>query len=658
MKKKMISSMFLCGFFLCFFGVSLTYNSIECPREVSAGNGKEQFVSGSSVADWATTDYSRIREEERAAAEGKITLDSYNPFLRLFFWILMAIGKMIALMVNLIKFTMSDTIMRVFETDGLYMGWSVVRDFLNIFFVFFLLFSAFSTVFQVSKYHIRSTWVMIVVMALLVNFSWPVARVIIDVSNVAMYHIVGNSGGSGSDVAVTGLMSSLADDTGFATMMLGEAYVKDNEIQGGNDGIAATMIIGIIIGSVFLFTVGMVAILLLLRVILLAVLLVFASAGFALSAFPTTRGIASRWWDSFLKQAYLGPIVLFTLLLSTKMMSTLSGELGKDAVESGGFLKGAFAALPSYAVAIAMIWAGVLAAQNISGQTASLSLNAARRVRGYGLRGIRGGARIGAQWTGRGVNELSERAANLEGNTGMSRLGRNVGRAYDSLRTTPTRIRNMRESTQQAHERAREASVARGLATTQRFGGDANAVTKLRNRQIAEKKKELKDASTDIDTAMNEFANATGAEQEAIAEFLSEQKEFGKGNAQRYQQIAQMLSRNVNDQNRLSDEIRGALERKLNAEGKANIVLASRMQSGQYADEIAAFEDMFEGMSGGDIAKQEGLMNEMQVNNQYGQIRHLLRQRVQNNARLEQRIRENASGQFINHATGQNGILT
>lgn len=71
--------------------------------------------------------------------------------------------------ITLIDFTLTPEFQSILRMDAVKSGWDVVRDFLNIAFIFFLLFSAFATIFQVSKYHIKSTWVMIVVMALLVN---------------------------------------------------------------------------------------------------------------------------------------------------------------------------------------------------------------------------------------------------------------------------------------------------------------------------------------------------------------------------------------------------------------------------------------------------------------------------------------------------------
>ena len=65
-----------------------------------------------------------------------------------------------------------DIFNRVFSSansEWMYGLWSVVRDLLNIFLILVLLLSAFSTIFQIQKWHLKNTLLMIVLMALLVK---------------------------------------------------------------------------------------------------------------------------------------------------------------------------------------------------------------------------------------------------------------------------------------------------------------------------------------------------------------------------------------------------------------------------------------------------------------------------------------------------------
>ncbi|MEI9966522.1 MAG: hypothetical protein WDN67_02635 [Candidatus Moraniibacteriota bacterium] len=74
-----------------------------------------------------------------------------------------------------------------FNLEATLAMWKFVRDFLNLFFILGLLFVAFATIFQISSYSLMGTkkiLIKILIAALLINFSFPLARIMIDVANV------------------------------------------------------------------------------------------------------------------------------------------------------------------------------------------------------------------------------------------------------------------------------------------------------------------------------------------------------------------------------------------------------------------------------------------------------------------------------------------
>jgi hypothetical protein len=99
----------------------------------------------------------------------------------------------------------------------IYELWKFIRDFCNIFFILMLLIGAFSMVFQLSSYNAKKTLLSIILAALFVNFSFPLSRVLIDVSNVPTYFFaqqtLGSSGGkSVSQVAGGALLSATMEE--------------------------------------------------------------------------------------------------------------------------------------------------------------------------------------------------------------------------------------------------------------------------------------------------------------------------------------------------------------------------------------------------------------------------------------------------------------
>lgn len=618
-KKFLISILIFSGLVFVFLNINLdSFGEIYQYVDANSRNGTAQ------AADTLAVD-GNIRT-------GEVTMNANrwadNPFTHVLLWILLAIGNLIALTAKLITFSLSETMMSIYDNDGIYTGWVIVRDFLNIFFIFFLVFSAFATVFQVSRYHIRSTWVMIVVMALLVNFSWPITRVMIDASNVTMSYIIGQT--DAEDVAKGGLIARLSEDAEFAEMMIGKEYFAGDSahIDGSEkSGLMVAIIIGIIIGAIFLFTIGTIGILLLIRVIVLAILLVFAPAGFVFAAFPSTRGTANQWWDALLKQIYLGPVALFSLLLAMNVMDAMSDQFSKTATDVG--LVSAFKSLPTFAVAIILIWAGIIATQRISGQTASMSLNAARRVRGYGIKYGKGGARLGVMGVDRGLAGASNRAARLQGNNWLSRRAKNLGTAYDTARSAPERAKNIREGMRKRHESAIEEARTRGLASTGRSGGDKNAATQLENKKVAEMKKKWKDDNVDSVQLANKLDGAKGAEQRALIEHLTKQDDLGEG------EMKKLVDKMGNLDHEKDAGLQKVIMKKVTTSGRGDLAIDAsakiiEAKEGLASDEARrkAVTDMVRGLNNQEIAKSSELLKMGGAGDV--DVRHALNQRAVN----------------------------
>ena len=80
-------------------------------------------------------------------------------------------------------------------------GWVAVRDVCNLFFLLILLFIAFCTILQIEKYHAKKILLTFILMALLVNFSKPIAIFIFDGSQLLMnFFLTKISSASGGDI--------------------------------------------------------------------------------------------------------------------------------------------------------------------------------------------------------------------------------------------------------------------------------------------------------------------------------------------------------------------------------------------------------------------------------------------------------------------------
>ncbi len=264
---------------------------------------------------------------------------------------------------------MLDALLKV-ENNALYLDstavrevWVMVRDFLNLFFIFTLLFSAFATIFQIEKYHIKKIIVKIIIMALLVNFSFPIARFFIDISNVMMYWLLNNifGGSEGASIAAT-----LASSSGLKDLLIPE---RAAEYQ------VPYLIAAIIFTFIFGITLMMIAVLFLVRLIVLSVLVMFSPVGFVGYVFPDTAKYAKQWWDMLLKYSFFAPIMTFGLAVTLKMMQSLGANSSamssfRKAAEDNSANVGAdanwIAAAAFFIVPIVILWMFMGVAQKFS----------------------------------------------------------------------------------------------------------------------------------------------------------------------------------------------------------------------------------------------------------------------------------------------------
>ena len=249
-----------------------------------------------------------------------------------------------------------DIILNTLTSPSLYTTWAIVRDFLNVSFIMFLLFSAFATVFQIEKYNYKKTLLMIVIMALLVNFSFPIARFIIDFSNMLMYYLIDSLNiGSG---AISGDWLIQSARSGNLAKIL----------SGGASETVPALISSIVFTFILAVTLLVIAILFVVRIIALSILIVFSSLAFVGAAIPPLAKYANDWWSQLFKYAFFGPIMIFMLYVAVKMMALIKvEELNLIEVSSKNSSDpNLIAAYASFVVPIVILWMGLGIAQSMS----------------------------------------------------------------------------------------------------------------------------------------------------------------------------------------------------------------------------------------------------------------------------------------------------
>lgn len=261
----------------------------------------------------------------------------------------------------------ANNITKILNAAALYAGWGVVRDTLNIAFILVLVFAAFSTIFQVQNYNLKKLLLNLVLMALLVNFSWPIIRFIIDVSNTMMYTIIKalisnplHDAGS----SLSGIFTKLTEATGIQKIIAPSATA----LQGKDMAylIAAIVFVFILGATLLAFSVLMV-----IRIIALAVLIVFSPIAFVGSIFPTSGNPAGQFWNYLFKYSFFGPIMMFTLYLALTLMKEMTDGRAFDNMmtfsnKAAPMDAGIIAAMAYYVIPVVILWFGMGIAQKMS----------------------------------------------------------------------------------------------------------------------------------------------------------------------------------------------------------------------------------------------------------------------------------------------------
>lgn len=289
----------------------------------------------------------------------------------------------------------------ILNIPAVYSLWQFIRDFFNLFFILILLFSAFATIFQVDSFNIRNIYKSVLLVALLINFSFPITRLLIDVANVPMYYfindVIGNGTGKGGMIAMNNLLGKAGIAAGTQT------------VEGENNNIVP-ILMSIIFAFLFAISLVVLSVMLIVRLIALTLLLIFSPIGFASSLLPGLGSYGREWWSSFWKYAFFGPVAALMLVVSLKFLEASGGAFASmreastnvSVNESGAT---SIAQMIFFTFPIILIWATIGIANKFSIAGAATVTGMGYSVANWTRKKIQGAALGTAKLAGRKVEK-------------------------------------------------------------------------------------------------------------------------------------------------------------------------------------------------------------------------------------------------------------
>ncbi len=291
----------------------------------------------------------------------------------------------------------------VVNSSGVEDGWGIIRNFINISFIFILLYISISIILGTFGPKKKSTVASVIVAALLINFSLFFTRIIVDAGNyvaVAFSNQVDGGIGSVSSLIMSGIQAP-------------GIFKWENLTITGQAGTILLLVFQITLLVTITWAFLTAAFLFLGRMIVLIVLMTLSPVGFLGDAIPWISEKSAEWKKTLIDQVAVAPVFCFFLILLNKMVQAgpaLKELTGASLNEVSKAWGGSFplGQLIYSAIVIAMLIGGVKMTKELSGKVGGFAEKIVQALVGATLAIVTGGA---AAMAGAGVRIAASGAA-------------------------------------------------------------------------------------------------------------------------------------------------------------------------------------------------------------------------------------------------------
>ena len=303
-------------------------------------------------------------------------------------------------------------------------GWTAVRDFSNMFFIFALLYIAIKTILGMGGGSTKRWVAHLIIAALLINFSLFATKVVIDAGNVLAMGFwekitVPVPAISGSP---SGTVPSVAQNflKGFRMQTIFDSIDQTGSDPGGVKFTETNKLLIYLGGSIVMFIAGYVflagAIMMIIRTVTLLFLMIvspFAFLGFAL---PVGGGWGNKWLTKLIGSTFVAPAFLAMLYLDSLIINGIDATIltgGTTSSLAAAFTGNAanYSIFYNFILLIILLLGALSVANSVSSGAGSTAGAWAKKGLGKGVRsGFTGIAAAGRQTGGRyGKNKMQDK---------------------------------------------------------------------------------------------------------------------------------------------------------------------------------------------------------------------------------------------------------
>lgn len=416
---------------------------------------------------------------------------------------------------SILQFTVVDLSQNIAGIGAITTTWGIIRDLINISFIFILLYIAIGTILNLSGVDWKGTLVKVVVAAVLINFSLFFTRTAIDVSNILALTFYNALTSNGAVTISEGFSNVLKISTLYGDIT---TAIKSNaSAELILAGLGGTILILI---TTFVFLAA--TLLFIARFVTLIFLLILSPIGFFGSVLPGLGNAAQKWRSTLMSQLIFAPVFMILTWVTLQILSdpsfaapagaTLNQAFatGANGLPPGGSTGGFMQMFMNYGIAITFMIATLVISKMAANQGSDLGQKLVGNVAGLavGAGGWAGRKSLGR--VGKSVadsNYLKDKAPNSR----MARLALQGGNKFakGSYDFRESKFANMGKS----------MGVDMNLGIGGKSGGKEGYDAYIKEQAKKEKEfgESLKPSDIEIDEAKQKVKNAKTPEEKALA---------------------------------------------------------------------------------------------------------------------------------------------
>lgn len=223
------------------------------------------------------------------------------------------------------------------DVKVLEVGWNATRDLANMFIILILVFIGLATILRMREYESKKLLPLLILVALLINFSPVIIGFIVDISNIFTNFFLSQANPWNFNV-----LDTMWDNAWvFFKMILG-LWTEWGDFLATIGGVAAAFMYGITLLLFYIFASWVLFLingLFLVRIIILWILVILSPVVFALYILPATRKYWKDWWQNLVQWSIIGIPIGFFLYLSSIILKNapdLNNAFGASPFASSG----------------------------------------------------------------------------------------------------------------------------------------------------------------------------------------------------------------------------------------------------------------------------------------------------------------------------------